>query len=46
MRQIHTETWESIAFIQKTNPIIFVMFISLFFDYCIKKGIEDNLFGV
>ena len=32
MRQIQTETGKSLAIFQNTNPIVLVMFISLFFD--------------
>ena len=38
MRQIQPETGESLAIYQKTDSIVFVLFISLFFTYCIKEG--------
>ena len=37
MRQIQTETGESLAIFQNTNPIVFVMFISLFFDLLYQR---------
>ena len=30
---------------KNTYPIVFVLFISLFFTYCIKEGIKGNIFG-
>ena len=32
-------------FFQNTDPIVFVLFISLFLTYCIKEGIKGNIFG-
>ena len=40
MRQLRTETWESLVFFQNTNPIIFGMFIYLFFDLLYQKGYQ------
>ena len=40
IRQIHPETGESLAFFQNTNPIIFVTFISLFFDLLYQRGYQ------
>ena len=37
MRQIQPETRESLFF-QNNNPIVFVMFISLFFDVLYQRG--------
>ena len=30
---------------QYTDPIVFVLFISLFLTYCIKEGIKGNIYG-
>ena len=40
MRQINPETGESIVFFQNTNPIIFVTFVSLFFDLLYQRGYQ------
>ena len=32
------------SFFQNTDPIVFVLFIFLFFTYYIKKGIQVNVF--
>ena len=40
MRQIQPETGESLLFFQNTNPIIFVLFISLFFDLLYQRGYQ------
>ena len=45
MRQLRPETGESLVIFQNTDPIVFVLFISLFFTYCIKEGIKGNIFG-
>ena len=45
MRQLRPETCESLAIVQNTDPIVFVLFISLFLTYCIKEGIKGNIFG-
>ena len=45
MRQIRPETGESLAIFQNTDPIIFVLFISIFLTYCIKEVIKGNIFG-
>ena len=45
MRQLQPETGESLAIFQNTDPIVFVLFISLFLTYCIKEGIKGNIFG-
>ena len=45
MRQLWPETVESLAIFQNTDPIVFVLFIYLFLTYCIKEGIELNMFG-
>ena len=37
MRQLRPETGESIEIFQNTDPIVFVLFISLFLTYCIKE---------
>ena len=34
-----------LQFFQNTDPIVFVLFISLFLTYCIKEGIKGNIFG-
>ena len=40
------ETGESPAiFFRNTDPIVFVLFIYLFFTYFIKEGIKGNMFG-
>ena len=31
-------------FFQNTDPIVFVLFISLFFAYCIEEGIKGKIF--
>ena len=38
MRQIHPETEESLAMFQNTNPIVFVMFISVFSQLLYQRG--------
>ena len=40
MIQIQPETGESIAIFQKTNTIVFVTFISLFFDLMNQRGYQ------
>ena len=45
MSQIQPEIGEFFAFFQNTDPIVFVMFISLFLTYCIKEGIKGDIFG-
>ena len=46
MRQLGPETGKPLAFFfQRTDPIIFVLFISLFLTYCIKEGIKGTIFG-
>ena len=45
IRQIQPETGESLVIFQNTDPIVFVLFISLFLTYCIKEGIKGNIFG-
>ena len=44
MRQLRPETGESLVIFQNTDPIVFVLFISLFLTYCIKEGIKINIF--
>ena len=44
MRQLRPETGESLVFFQYTEPIVFVLFVSLFLTYCIKEGIKGNTF--
>ena len=44
MSQIHPETGESLAIFQTTNPIVFVMFISLFFDLLYQRGYRRYYF--
>ena len=39
--QIQPETGESLVFFQNTNSIIFVMFISLFFDSLYQRGYQN-----
>ena len=38
MRQIQPETGESLTIFQNTNPIVFVMFLSLSFDLLNQIG--------
>ena len=45
MRQLRPETGESLAIFQNTDPIVFVLFISLIFTYCIKEVIKGNILG-
>ena len=45
MRELQPETGESIELSFNTDPIVFVLFISLFLTYCIKEGIKGNMFG-
>ena len=47
MSQIHPETGEFLPiFFQNTNPIVFVLFFSLYdLTSCIKEGIKGNIFG-
>ena len=40
MRQIQPETGEYLVFFQNTNPIIFVTFISLFYDLLYQRGYQ------
>ena len=42
MRQLRPETGESLPIFQNTDPIAFVLFISLFLTYCIKEGIKSH----
>ena len=44
MRQLWSETEESLAMFQNIDPIVFVLFISLFLTYCIKEGIKGKIF--
>ena len=45
MRELRPETEESLAISQNTDPIVFVLFISIFLTYCIKDGIKGNILG-
>ena len=45
MRQLRPETGESLSNFQNTDPILFLLIYSLFFTYCIKEGIKNNIFG-
>ena len=45
MRQLWPETEESLAIFLNTDPIVFVLFIYLFFTCFIKEGIKGNIFG-
>ena len=45
MRQLRPETGVSLAMFQNTNPIVLVLFISIFLTYCIKEFIKGNIFG-
>ena len=44
MRQLWPETGESLAIFQNTNPIIFVTFISLFFDLLYQREYQRQYF--
>ena len=44
MRQIRPETGESLAIFQDTDPIVFVTFISLFFDLLYQRGYQRQYF--
>ena len=44
MRQLWPETGEPLAIFHSTDPIVFVLFISIFLTYCIKEGIKGNIF--
>ena len=44
MRQIQTETGESLAIFQNNNPIVFVMCISLLFDLLYQRGYQKLFF--
>ena len=44
-----TTAWNrgiSCNFFQNTDPIVFVLFISLFLTYCIKEGIKGNILDI
>ena len=45
MRQLRPETGEPLAIFQNTDPIVFVLYISLFLTYCIKEGTKGNILG-
>ena len=38
MRQLWPETWEPLAIFQNTDPIVFVLFISLLFELLYHRG--------
>ena len=42
MRQLQPETGKSLPIFQNTDPIAFVLFISLFLTYCIKEGNKSH----
>ena len=44
MRNIRPETGKPLAIFQGIDPIVFVLFISLFLTYCIKKGNQRQYF--
>ena len=46
MRQLRPEKGESLAIFQNTDPLVFVLFISLFLTYCIKEGIKGNILDI
>ena len=46
MRQLQPETGESLEIFQNTDPIVFVLFISIFLNYCIKEGIKGNILDI
>ena len=41
LRQIQPETGESLVFFLNTDPVIFVTFISLFFDLSYQRGYQS-----
>ena len=43
-RQVQPETGESLIIFHNTDPFVFVLFISLFLTFCIKEGIQGNMF--
>ena len=45
MRQLRPESGEYLAIFHNTDPIVFVLFISLFLTYFIEEGIKGNIFG-
>ena len=45
MRQLRPETGEYLAIFQNTDPIMFVLLIFLFLDWCIKEDIKVNIYG-
>ena len=44
MRQLRLETGESLAIFQNTDPIVFVLFIYLFFDLLYQIGYQRQYF--
>ena len=44
MRQLRPETGESLAIFQNNDPIVFVTFISLFFELLYQRGYQRQYF--